>query len=359
MKRSAALRVEALEDRSVPAGTVTIVGWGAGNINIIGDPLANDIDVTGSGPSQLTITGNAGTTLNSAGVPPAWVSSSTPTQVIINLPSPLGQLFISLRAGNDRVGVFNTIAGGNIIILPGDGDDTVLMGADTTLKGLFIRETLGDDYVQLDNVKARDPSLISLNLGNDKLLILGPGTVFDDDLTILGGAGSDFIRFKPGQSSIMGDLLIDTSAVPGDGGDTLVVDWAVNPTDPPTLFVNGNTTILTGDGADKIFFGFGTGMGRSAILGVPSQGLIPSVNIRMGNQNDQIFASRVGFQLLNANLGNGNDQVLNIWGTAGVSVASGSILDGSLPNPPPPPVPGDQLPASWSAPPGLTVVGFP
>jgi hypothetical protein len=361
MKRSAALRVEALEDRSVPAGTVTIVGWGAGNINIIGDPLANDIDVTGSGPSQLTITGNAGTTLNSAGVPAAWVSSSTSTQVIINLPSPLvlGQLFISLRAGNDRVGVFNTIAGGNIIILPGDGDDKVLMGADTTLMGLFIRETLGDDYVQLDNVKARDPSLISLNLGNDKLLILGAGTVFDDDLTILGGAGSDFINFKPGQSRIMGDLLIDTSAVPGDGGDTLVVDWAVNPTDPPTLFVNGNTTILTGDGADKIIFGAGTGMGRSAILGVPSQGLIPSVNIRMGNQNDQIFASRVGFQLLNANLGNGNDQVLNIWGTAGVSVASGSILDGSLPNPPPPPVPGDQLPSGWSAPPGLTVVGFP
>jgi hypothetical protein len=108
MKRSAALRVEALEDRSVPAGTVTIVGWGAGNINIIGDPLANDIDVTGSGPSQLTITGNAGTTLNSAGVPPAWVSSSTPTQVIINLPSPVSVSSLSAFEPATTVSVFST-----------------------------------------------------------------------------------------------------------------------------------------------------------------------------------------------------------------------------------------------------------
>ena len=349
------LQIEWLEDRCVPAGTVTIVGWGPGNINIIGDALANDVDVTGSSPSQLTITGNAGTTLNSAGVPAAWVSSSTSTQVIINLPSPLvlGQLFINLRAGNDIVNIFNVTAGGSIIIVPGDGDDQVKMGADVTLKALLIRETLGDDFVQLDNVKARDPSWISLSAGNDKLLIAGAGTVFYSDLTILMGAGSDFLHFIPGVSRIMGNLLIDTSAVQGDGGDTVLVDYAVNPTDPPTLFVNGNTTILTGNGADKIIFGAGPGMGRSAILGVPNQGVNPSVSIIMGNQSDKIFASRVGFSVLNAQLGAGDDTVLNNWGAASVSVAPGSVLNGG------PHFMGDTLPSGWTAPPNLTVTGFP
>jgi hypothetical protein len=64
MKRSAALRVEALEDRSVPAGTVTIVGWGTGNINVIGDPQDNQIEITQpGGPATLRITGLSGTTL--------------------------------------------------------------------------------------------------------------------------------------------------------------------------------------------------------------------------------------------------------------------------------------------------------
>lgn len=356
---SRTLQIEWLEDRCVPAGTVTIAGWGAGNINIIGDLLANDIDVTGSGPSQLTITptSSSGTTLALGTIPAAWVSSSSPSQVIINLPSPLvlGQLFIDLKAGNDIVNIFNATAGASIIILPGDGDDQVKMGADATLKALLIRETLGNDFVQLDNVKARDPSWISLSAGNDKLLIAGAGTVFGDDLTILMGAGSDSLRFIPGQSKIMGDLLIDTSAASGDGGDTVLVDYASAPfpLDPPTLSVNGNTTILTGNGADKIIFGAGTGMGQSAELGVPNQGVIPSVSIRMGNQNDRIWARRVDFSVLNAQLGNGDDQVMNDWGTFSVSVAAGSLLNGG------PHVSGDTLPSVWTAPAGLTVTGFP
>jgi hypothetical protein len=80
MKRSAALRVEALEDRSVPAGTVTISGWGTGNINVIGDPQDNQIEITQpGGPATLRITGLSGTTLALGTIPASWVSSTVPS----------------------------------------------------------------------------------------------------------------------------------------------------------------------------------------------------------------------------------------------------------------------------------------
>jgi len=57
------LWLEALEDRCVPAGgTVTVAGWGLGNVNLVGDANANDITVNLS-PNGINITGNNGTTL--------------------------------------------------------------------------------------------------------------------------------------------------------------------------------------------------------------------------------------------------------------------------------------------------------
>jgi hypothetical protein len=243
---------------------------------------------------------------------------------------------------------------GSLIVLPGDGNDQVNIGSIRTMKQLAIRETTGNDVVVLDAVYAHDPSLISLNLGNDKLTILGSGTQFDSDLTILTGAGSDMVRFSPGQSLIKGNLLIDTSAQSGDGGDSVLVDYSTT-AGVPTLKVLGNTTIRTGDGADLIRFGLGSGIGPSVELGAAASN---TITIEMGNHNDRIFAARAKLQKLTAKLENGDDQVLNNWGaplggTTTVTVASGSILDGG------PHVSGDILPPGWSAPTGLTVVGFP
>jgi hypothetical protein len=332
-----------------------VAGWGLGNVNLVGDANANDITVNLS-PNGINITGNNGTTLTLTPPPAGWlVVLNTPTNIILVPPSPsFGQLFIDLKAGDDVLGVFgpDTLMG-SLIVLPGDGNDQVNIGGIRTMKQLAIRETTGNDVVVLDAVYAHDPSLISLNLGNDKLTILGSGTQFDSDLTILTGAGSDMVRFSPGQSLIQGNLLIDTSAQSGDGGDSVLVDYSTT-AGVPTLKVLGNTTIRTGDGADLIRFGLGSGIGPSVELGAAASNTI----IEMGNHNDRIFAARAKLQKLTARLQNGDDQVLNNWGaplggTTTVTVASGSTLDGG------PHVSGDILPPGWTAPAGLTVVGFP
>mgnify|MGYP001091472100 CR=1 FL=1 len=358
MKRSAALRVEVLEDRSVPAGTVTISGWGAGNINVIGDGQDNNITITQPGGlNTLTITGNSGTTLALGTIPASWVSSSTPTQVDLALPSPLNinNLFVDLRVGNDLLGIFNVATVGNLIAASSGGggidNDTYRLGADNAGKALLIRDSFGSNRATLDAVAAQDPSTIFFGAGKDHLLITGSGTIFADDLNIYMGAGSDIVRFVPGTSLIQGDLLINTTSSVGDGGDAVLIDWATSPTAPPTLQVDGNTTIVTGNGADLIRFGFGTGQtGPSAKLGAT---LNNTVNINTGNHNDKIFASRVQFAVLSVQLGSRDDQVLNNWGAASVSVAPGSLLNGG------PHISGDILPSGWTAPAGLTVTGFP
>ncbi len=357
-KIACTLQTEWLEDRCVPAGTVTISGWGAGNINVIGDGLDNDIAITQTGgPNTLTIMGNSGTTLALGTIPASWVSSSTPTQVDLALPSPLNinNLFVDLRVGNDRLGIFNVTTGGNLLVASSGGggidNDTYRLGADSAGKALLIRDPFGHNRATLDAVKAQDPSTIFFGAGNDYLLIAGSGTIFADDLNIYMGAGSDIVRFVPGTSLIQGDLLINTTSSVGDGGDAVLIEWATSATDPPTLQVDGNTTILTGNGADLVRFGFGTGQfGPSAKLGATPNN---TVNINTGNHNDKIFASRVQFAVLSVQLGSGDDQVLNNWGSASVSVAPSSLLNGG------PHVSGDSLPSPWSAPPGLTVTGFP
>ncbi|MCS7167182.1 MAG: hypothetical protein RMI91_02515 [Gemmatales bacterium] len=358
MNQKLLLSVERLEDRSVPAGTVTISGWGAGNLNVVGDAQGNEIEIIGSSNS-IQINAQGTTTLSLGTIPAAWVVSSSPTQVVLQPTTTplLGQLVLDLKAGDDQVGVFGlqglVQANGNILIMPGDGNDTVRLGGDATAKALLIRDNLGNDVVQLDAVSARDPSQISLGAGNDSILIAGTGTIFDSDLTLLTGAGSDRIRFVPGQSWIKGNLSIDTSAAMGDGGDSVLVDHAASATAPHTLRVSGSTTIKTGNGADLIRFGSGSGTGPSVDLGGGSN----PTTIEMGNDNDRIGIQRAQFAQLTVNLGNGTDQVLNNWGSASMLVAAGSVLDFGPPNPP---LGSDSpLPSGWTSPPGLTVFNHP
>jgi hypothetical protein len=265
----------------------------------------------------------------------------------------INQLFVDLRAGNDTLSINGVTTAGNLIAASsgntGSDNDVYRLGADHAGRALLIRDTFGSNRAILDAVTAQDPSTIFFGAGKDFLSIAG-GNIFASDLNIFMGAGSDIVRFVPGTSLIQGNLLINTTSNVGDGGDAVLIEWATSPTAPPTLQVDGNTTIVTGDGADLVRFGFGTGTGPSAKLGATANN---TVNIDTGNHNDRIFASRVQFPLLTVQLGNGDDQVLNNWGTAGVSVAPNSVIDGG------PHVSGDTIP--WTPPPpsGLTAINFP
>jgi len=161
---------------------------------------------------------------------------------------------------------------------------------------------------------------------------------------VLGGAGRDTLSFA-GTTGVGNKLSIDL----GGGPDRLFVAAAANTTDPPTLKVDGpdgqiNTTILTGTGNDVVRFGTGSGSGKSVQFE-------DETRLNLGSGDDALYVRNAIFNLIIALLGDGNDKVLNNWGSSNVTVGSGSKLHGG---------PGiDVLPASWTTPTNLTVLAIP
>ncbi|MCS7022302.1 MAG: hypothetical protein NZ703_08075 [Gemmataceae bacterium] len=344
--RRSQLGVELLEDRSVPAGVVNVIGASPDNITIVGDNLANDITISMSG-NGISIQANGTTTLTlSPNTPGSWVVSQTPTLIVLNPNGPnnpptLGNLFVDMRDGDDVVGAFSLSSSGNQVFSLGNGNDKLNVGACNVGGALIVRDITGNDTVTIDNTRANLNSFINLTSGNDKVYIAGSGTAFNQDLMISMAAGDDLVRFIPGQSVINGNLGIYTGA----GNDRVLVDGA-SPGTPATLKVNGNTLIQTGSNNDRVIFGTPGSMTGATVD-------LAATVIDMGSGKDEIGMRDAIMSLLIALLGDDDDQVLNNWGAANVTVGFGSLLDGGNQ------MVADTLPSGWSAPAGLSVVGFP
>src|SRR5436190_8856761 len=139
-KRIAARRrilfLERLESREVLTGNVTAAIRG-GDLFVNGDSQGNDITITRSGPSSLTITGN-GTTVNG--------------QASVTLNNFHDDAIINLNGGNDKLTFERTID--DLFRLPG---------------GLTITTAGGNDELNFSDVSVKDHLFINTGSGNDKI----------------------------------------------------------------------------------------------------------------------------------------------------------------------------------------------
>ena len=219
-----------------------------------------------------------------------------------------------------------------------NGDDKVSIGACTINNNLVIRDSPGgNDIVIIDNTIVGNNTYIYLTSGNDKVFLTS--SRFTQDVFINTAGGKDVVRFIPGTVIVGGNLGILT----GGGRDRVLVDPGTS--GAVTLKVFGTTSIRTGLGNDLVSFGvpFSTTTGPTVDL--------QATVIDTGDGDDRIYMRDAIMSLLVALLGDGDDTVMNNWGTDNVTVGFGSLVDGGN---------GFDSPPSWTTPPAnLTVINFP
>jgi len=313
------LQVEVLEDRSVPA--VTVLGLNAADLYITGDNQSNDITVTLTSQG-IQVQANGSTTLAlNPSTPTNWIVTNTSTLIVLNLngsnQSPtLDNLYISMRNGNDKVSI----------------------GACTINNNLVIRDSPGgNDIVKIDNTIVGNNTYIYLTSGFDKVFLTS--SRFIQDVFINTAGGNDVVRFIPGTVFVGGNLGILT----GDDDDLVRVDPGTS--GAVTLEVFGTTSIRTGLGDDLVRFGVPSSTGPTVDL--------QATVIDTGDGDDRIYMRDAIMSLLVALLGDGDDTVMNNWGTDNVTVGFGSLLDGGNH------ITSDILPPGWTPPANLTVINFP
>lgn len=378
---------EELERREVPAGVVSVLAIGNGtngmDLTVTGDALGNEIDVfrDSSGSVHVRALGSTLLSYDPASTFPSGSTitvNTTPFEIIFSssqgvftgtvsiqlgggddqlrvwMQSAITRLDIDMGSGNNQVSVVSTDP--DINIASGSGSDIVNLVNINNGGILSVSTSGGNDVVNLSNVEFGDTT-ISTGGGNDTLQFTGNnrfGRLRFSSGTYLGGlkvdagTGNDLVWFAS-RTKVFRLLQV----LAGDGNDRLWVNAAASSSDPATLEVEGPTGTVTaainmGSGADLVRIGVGSGTGKSANLEVNTG---QKTNIVMGAGNDRLYIRDAILGLLIALMQDGDDQVLNSWAGANVTVASGSKLNGGAGV--------DVLPAGWSAPAGLTVLSFP
>jgi hypothetical protein len=261
-------------------------------------------------------------------------------------------LSLDSGSGDDLVYVYkpSLLLGGTLST--GDGNDTVYLND----CGVAISTSLGagNDTLLVNSCFTYHTFSADLGSGNDRASFSGNNRFGDFDegeedpwyggLTVVGGAGNDLLTFT-GRTQVLNKLNIDL----GDGNDRLLVAAAATSSDPATLSVDGpdgeiNALIRLQGGIDTVRFGTGSGSGTSVAFA-------DQTRLELGSGDDRLFIRNAIFNLLIALLGDGNDQVLNNWGSSSVTVGAGSKLHGGAGV--------DVLPAGWTTPTNLTVLAIP
>lgn len=261
--RPGRLTVEALEDRTLPAGSVTATFLN-GSLFLHGDAAANDVSVLiDTVPNQVTIVGYDDTTIFG------------PTTGIVTK-----GVTIDLGAGANRVTVTGELEGplgvrsalASLRILLGIGADTILIDSVRVTTSLAIDTGKGDDSVSLNHVWAGSVSVITGD-GKDQVGFGGvprsdePDTFWiNGTFTVDTGAGRDQVT-SFGNTVILGLTRIRTGAgndyigLSGSYYDDLARFrnlWIDSGMDDDKVSLSGiqaqATTILTGAGRDLVQF---------------------------------------------------------------------------------------------------------
>src|SRR5262245_20034976 len=209
-------RLERLDERTMPAGTVHANLFG-GLLTLSGidktaqaEVLAglNDqhISITGTGPGSFTVAGVAGTTID--GLPSITVSKVNTIRlnlrlgddvVDVNSATLSGNLTFLGGSGDDSI-TFGTVAGnhtfGSVTLDLGDGTDQAIFTAGSTKIGGALRVVHADGFcsITLNTLLTDELTAASINIngggaltnvfaGGNKLAVSGP-------VTISGGSGS-------------------------------------------------------------------------------------------------------------------------------------------------------------------------
>lgn len=192
---------EALEDRVLLAGNVTVAFNAAGAIVVTGDNAANQIGIQDlDGDGSYTIVGFSGTTVNySAAVVASGIFDADDADFnVFGAGAVAGDtLIVNLGKGNDELFVTDSGFGGdlaagvNLTVNMGAGNDLVdVLGVGSIfLDAVKIDLGAGNDELILDNFGATTVS-VSGAAGNDEITLQNFGA---NTVGVSGGAGSDLI----------------------------------------------------------------------------------------------------------------------------------------------------------------------
>lgn len=352
--RQQSLRVEILEDRTVPAGNVsaTLVG---NTLRILGDTQSNSVFVYLQG-GNVVVEGSSSTTVNG-------------TSSVSFLAANVAGLDIRMNDGNDSVTLGKTPPPGNTVtgltlsrLLQyngGNGDDTLEVASVSVTRTTTIRGGDGDDSVTINNGSHFSSSVsISLDTGSgiqpesvsidnatfdkptairgsdvDSMVNITTSTTFNASLTIRTQSGNDQVTLD-GADVSSGPLTIGT----GDGDDQVTLDGGtykilslntgldndtVNIGTTTAVSVTLGAAIVLGDGTNHLNIGNGmtsTDFGLLSILGGSGVDIIAldkisvllgPTNIRTLAGNDILTIQSSSFSAkVTADMGNGDDTVL-------------------------------------------------
>ena len=260
-----------LETRRLLAGDVTIVE-GGGVLTILGDALANEIEVTQNQSGQIVITGvdttvNGGAAVTSSGQHDhvTFVMAGGNDRVVINNVNINKQLTFHGQAGADRLTLSNVdmrylhVQGndGNdtfeidasvrksAYFFLGDGNDTLAISNLRSGRNLKVFGGNGNDTFVSSTATVNRKFEINLENGNDRVLLTGRTSAGRKAL-INTGLGNDFVSIRPQQSngnqSFIGNRSISFEL--GAGNDSAEVAGPVS--------AKGSFRINGGDGTDSL-----------------------------------------------------------------------------------------------------------
>jgi hypothetical protein len=325
-------RFETLEPKHMLAGDV-VLELVDGRLEIEGDALGNNIEITAGANGSLVISGLDGTTVHEEGETPA--AEVTLTGVTRGIRVDLGD-------GDDTLAISDVSLRGNVSIETGDGNDTVMIGAE----GDVMAGSLLDD---LDaSVALRGSLSVDTGEGNDDVTVasaavrgrLSIDTGIGEDTVSLGAEAAPMASLLGGlPGGPLGDVDLEASlhvrggahVELGDGNDELDVngvrvhtfasvhggdgddDIRVNHSAALGLVIagqDGDDTVSL-DGVHARFLGLSTGDGEDDVSIVDS--VFMSLGVSLGADNDTLLTDSLTARFA-ALLGGDGEDTHNVAG---------------------------------------------